>query len=117
MPQIFILFQVETFFLHFLKDNGKVVRFGGVSGAFRASSKPIQTIRGIGLGVGSNRIFKVINFSNTKGDALIEVLGKLRAPASNRIIVGNGGVGKLGKTRLHRRHGGVNVVFRRFGLL
>lgn len=88
-----------------------------MDGSFSATRNGISTLGSISVAVRSNSVCNVVNVDNTKGDALIQYVGVLRGPASNRIAIGNGELSAVSPTRLHTTHHGVAVVFRRFGLL
>lgn len=70
-------------------------------------------LRGIDFDINRNRVVTVINDSNSNGDALLRLLNKLSAPASNSIVFGNRPVDGLSSTTGTRLHGrGLNFVCR-----
>lgn len=96
----------------------RLLRIGRLYGACNDKRATIRTLGSIDFSIPGNRCITIINRSNSNGDALLGLVNKLSAPASNGILVSNGSIFTVGSQRLAVfHHHGVNFVFRTFGLV
>lgn len=94
------------------------MRVVSISQSFNRKRLGVSTLGGAGVTVRTNRFITVVNPDKSKGDAFLAVAKKLRAPASNGILVGKGPfdrMGRGGQTGLEFRR--VNFVLRTSGLI
>lgn len=94
-----------------------VVGMRRTGGAFSKGCNAMRTLRSIDVRMRGNSVCKVVKFSKTNGSALVQLMGKLRAPSAKGIVIRKRGLKGLGGARLHGLEEGVKVIFRRFGLL
>lgn len=95
-----------------------MLRAASLGGCCNARPGVAGTLSNIALSVRRNRFITVINASNDNGSALLGVVNKLSAPASNDVGMGKGRLSGLGSRRLAVFHEhGVKFVFRGCGLI